>query len=33
MEKIKEATSEVRLDRALVRLMETAREDSHGPRR
>jgi Cu-processing system ATP-binding protein len=32
MEKIKQATAEKRLDRALVRLMETARGENHGPR-
>ena len=32
MEQIKQATSEARLDRALVRLMEKAREENHGTR-
>ncbi|MDH4037806.1 MAG: ABC transporter ATP-binding protein [Candidatus Krumholzibacteria bacterium] len=32
MSQIKEATAETRLDRALVRLMEKAREENHGTR-
>ena len=33
MEEIKRATAETRLDRALVRIMETAKEGDHGARR